>query len=112
MSSPTLSAGLQQLYNRGLLPSNVSTSVLNSASPAQLNKLVSSSLASQEAGTLLGFGSSSADSAYLSSTATDSLTQAVDNALSNPGNAAAAEFLPQSSTTANPTTSGLINLLA
>ena len=111
MSSPILSAGLQQLYNRGLLPSNVSTSVLNSASPTQLNKLVSSSLATQEAGTLLGFGSSSTDNAYLSSTATDSLTQAVDNALSNPGNAAVAEFLPSSSAS-NPTTSGLINLLA
>lgn len=115
MSTPALSAGLQQLYNNGLLPSNVSTTVLNSASPSQLNKLVSSSLAMQEASALLGSGSSFTDTANLSSTAVDSLTQAVDNSLTANGDAAVAKFLPQTSATANTSnslSSGLINLLA
>jgi hypothetical protein len=116
LSTPALSAGIQQLYNKGLLPSNVSTSVLSGASPSQLNKLVSSSLALQETSTLFGSGSSSSDTADLSSTATDSLTQAVDNALTANGEAAAAQFLPQSSSAASNNTgsnsSGLINLLA
>jgi hypothetical protein len=115
MSSPILSAGLQQLYNNGLLPSNLSTSVLNGATPIQLNSLVKSTLASQEASTLFGSGSSSTDTANLSSTAVDSLTQAVDNSLSASGDSAAAKYLPNSSAspdTSAATSGSLINLLA
>jgi hypothetical protein len=106
MSSPgitTLSAGVQQLYNRGILPSNVGTSTLKNASTSQLNQLASTSVANQEIGTLLGFNNdtatlSSAANNYLSNS-NDPLTSAVNESLLAPGTAAADKFLPQNSTT-------------
>jgi hypothetical protein len=117
MSSPsvnTLSAGVQQLYNQGLLPSSLSTTALNHSSASQLNQLASNSISTQETATLLGLNS---DSSSLSSTATNSLLQeinptttssstttdpltaAVDSSILAAGTAAADKFLPQSSTT-------------
>jgi hypothetical protein len=121
MSSSTsaLSAGLQPLYNEGLLPSSLQTATLNGASSGQLNQLANTSSALQEVGTLLGFGTSSTDSATLSptaadtlsnsstSTSTDPLTAAVDNALTYKINAAVDQFAPPSSVT----TGSQINLL-
>jgi len=118
-SSPTaaLSSGVQQLYNDGLLPSSLNASTLNKASATQLNTIVGSGLALQQVSVLLGGGSSSSDSASLSSTATnallqeinpsstststttDPLTAAVDNALTASLNAAVNKFEPSSSTT-------------
>jgi hypothetical protein len=99
----TLSAGVQQLYEQGILPSNVSTSTLKNSSASQLNQLANTSIANQEIGTLLGFGS---DSSSLSSTAanslssaTDALTTAVNDSILAQGTAAAKQFLPQESTT-------------
>jgi hypothetical protein len=128
-SSPTssLSAGVQQLYNDGLLPSNLSTSTLKNASAGQLNKIAASSIASQEVNVLLGGGSSVSDTASLSSTATnallqeinpssttgssttDALTAAVNNALTSSLNAAVKKF---AAPTSNTTTGSQINLLA
>ena len=115
MSSPvsSLSAGVQTLYNKGLLPSNVNTSVLSGSTPTQLNQLVGSSVELQEVGTLLGTSSSSSsssstDSATLSSTATDALTEAVNNELTANLTAAANKFLPQSTSSSG----SQINLLA
>jgi hypothetical protein len=122
-------SGIQQLSNNGLLPSSLSQTVLNGASSRQLNQLAGSSVALQQAGSLLGFttSSSSGDSVTLSSTAsnallqeinpsttktasssTDPLTQAVNNELTSRLNAAVSKFLPQSSAT----TGSQINLLA
>ena len=99
----TLSAGVQQLYNQGILPSNVGTSTLKNASATQLNQLATTSVASQEIGTLLGYNNdsatlSSAANSYLSSS-TDPLTAAVNESLLSAGTAAADKFLPQNSTT-------------
>jgi hypothetical protein len=121
MSSPTtspLSAGVQQLYNDGLLPSSLNASTLNGTSAGELNSIASSSLALQQAGEILGFGSSARDTASLSSTATnallqeinpsptsstsastDPLTAAVDNALTSTINAAVNQFAPPIPTT-------------
>src|ERR1700722_17630307 len=79
-TTPTssLSAGVQQLYNDGLLPSGASASTLKGASASQLNKMAASSIALQEEGTLLGTGSSSSDTASLSSTATNALLQEIN----------------------------------
>lgn len=121
-SASPLSAGAQQLYNNGLLPSSLNSSVLNSASAGQLNQLANSSVALQEIGTLFGLASPT-DSATLSSTAsnallqeinptstdtlgTDPLTQAVNHQLTSSLDAAVRKFLPQESAT-----SGRINLL-
>jgi hypothetical protein len=118
MSSSTtsaLSAGVQQLYNAGLLPSHVSDSTLNRASSSQINKMTGSAIALQEVGELFGIGGSSAtDSVSLSSTASassgaDPLTAAVDHALTSQINAAVNQFAPSTSA---PTTGSLINLLA
>ena len=116
MSSPsinTLSAGVQQLYNQGLLPSSLSTTALNNSSAGQLNQLANTTIATQETATLLGLNS---DTSSLSSTATnallqeinptttsssnttDPLTAAVDSSILAAGTAAADKFLPQSST--------------
>jgi hypothetical protein len=116
--SPTssLSAGVQQVLNAGLLPANLNASTLNGASAAQLNQLAKSATALQQVGTLLGFGTASTDSATLSSAAnnallqeinppatsaasstTDPLTAAVDNALTYTSNAAVNQFAPASS---------------
>jgi len=120
-------SGIQQLSNAGLLPSSVSQSVLNQASPTQLNQMVGSGVALQEVNTLFGLGTSSTDSATLSptanaliqeinptattsagSTSSDPLTQAVSNELTSSLNAAVNQFLPQ-----NTSTNGSnINLLA
>jgi hypothetical protein len=128
MSSTTttaLSAGAQQLYNHGLLPSSLPNSVLNSSSSSELSKLADSSVALQETAALFGF-SSNVDSADLSSTAsnallqeinptssstssaTDPLTQAVNNELTSSLNAAVSKYLPQGGTTSG----SQINLLA
>ncbi len=117
-SASSLSAGVQQLCNDGLLPSSLASSTLNGASASQLNKIASSTIAGQEVSALLGTGSSStSDSASLSSAATnallqeinpssannssttDPLTAAVDNALTSNINAAVNQFDPSSSTT-------------
>ena len=74
-STSPLSAGVQQIYNAGLLPSGLSNSTLNGASASQLNSLVGSEIASQQISTLLGTGT---DSASLSSTATNSLLQEIN----------------------------------
>ena len=120
-------SGIQQLSNAGLLPSSLSRSVLNLASPTQLNQMVGSGVALQEVNTLFGLGTSSTDSATLSptanaliqeinptattsagSTSSDPLTQAVSNELTSSLNAAVNQFLPQ-----NTSTNGSnINLLA
>jgi hypothetical protein len=123
-SSVTLSAGLQQVYNSGLLPSGLNTSILKSSSASQLNQLASTAVSLQQIGVLLGYGSSSSDSATLSSaannslalegdlqsttsaTGTDPLTVAVNNALTSSLNAAADKFLPQ-----NNSAGSSINLL-
>jgi hypothetical protein len=118
-------SGIQQLSNAGLLPSSVNQSVLNQASPTQLNQMVGSGVALQEVNTLFGLGTSSTDSTSLSPTAsaliqeinptattstssTNPLTQAVSNELTSSLNAAVNQFLPQ-----NTSTNGSnINLLA
>jgi hypothetical protein len=111
-----LSAGVQQLYNAGLLPSGVSNTVLNQASSSQLTQMADSSISVQEVNSLLGLGSSSTDSSSLSPTASaliqeinpsattssttssaDPLTQAVNNQLTSTLNSAVSQFLPQSS---------------
>ncbi len=114
-STSPLSAGVQQIYNAGLLPSSLSTSTLKGASASQLNKIASSTIASQEVSALLGGGG---DSASLSSTATnallqeinpsstgsssssttDPLTAAVENALTSSLNAAVKKFDAPSTT--------------
>jgi hypothetical protein len=124
-STAALSAGVQQLYNDGLLPSSLNASTLNGTSSAQLNKMASSSIELQQINALFGTGTSS-DSSSLSSTATnallqeinpspttstsstlDPLTAAVDNALTSNINAAVNQFAPSSSTA----TGSNINLL-
>jgi hypothetical protein len=120
----TLSAGIQKLYSSGLLPSNLNTNVLSSSTPDQISQLANAAVSSQQTAVLLGYGS--ADSVTLSSAANNSLlqqtdplfqaslasssdllTEALDNALTANGNAAAEKFLPQS----NPIGTS-INLLA
>lgn len=120
-------SGIQQLSNAGLLPSSLSQSVLNQASPTQLNQMVGSGVALQEINTLFGLGSTSTDSATLSptasaliqeinptattsttSTSTNPLTAAVDNELTSSLNAAVSKFLPQNTST----NGSQINLLA
>jgi len=112
-----LSAGVQQLYNAGLLPSSLSSSTLNGASASQLNRIANSTIAGEEVSALLG---GAGDSANLSSTATnallqainpsstsstsstfDLLTAAVDNALTSSLNAAVSKFASP-----NPTQTG------
>ncbi len=119
-----LSAGIQQLYSSGLLPSNLNTNVLSGSTPGQIGQLANAAVASQQAAVLLGYGTS--DSASLSSAANNALlqqtdplfqasvasansalTEAVDNALTANSNAAAEKFLPQSNSTGTE-----INLLA
>jgi hypothetical protein len=111
MSSPnvsSLSAGVQQLYNQGLLSNGLSTGALQSATTGQLNQLATSSIAGQETATLLGLNS---DTSALSSTATnyltastaantttDALTAAVDASILAPGTTAANQYLPQAVT--------------
>ena len=110
-TTTTLSAGVQQIYNAGLLPSSLSTSTLGGATSGQLNKIVASTIASEQVSALWGMGSNS-DTAGLSSTAenallqeinptstssassstTDPLTAAVDNALTSSLNAAVNKF--------------------
>ena len=103
-----LSAGVQQLYKSGLLPTALKTVNLTAR---QLNALASSSISSQEVSQL--FGSGISDSVSLSSAATNALLQeinpsasatvaggdplslAVSAALTSSVNAAAAKFLPQ-----------------
>jgi hypothetical protein len=116
-STSPLSAGVQQLYNQGVLPSGVSTTTLSKASTSQLNQLARLTVANQETSILFG-SSSYADSSALSTTATnnallqeinpissfssstsDPLTTAVDNALLSQGNTAASHFLPPPTTT-------------
>jgi hypothetical protein len=107
-ANPLSSAGTQQLYNQGLLPTSLSNSVLNNASSSDLSQLANTSIALQQTGTLLGFTpTTSTDSVALSSAATDPLTQAVTNALTSNLNQAVAQFLPQESTTGSQ-----INLVA
>jgi len=115
-----LSSGVQQLYNDGLLPSSLNASTLNNASASQLNKIVGSTLALQQVNALFGTGTTSSDSASLSSTATnallqeinpsttttstiDPLTAAVDNALTSSINAAVSKFEPSSTSTTGST---------
>lgn len=117
-STGSLSAGVQQLYNDGLLPSSLAASTLNGASAEQLSKIAGSTIAGQEVTALLGASTSNTDSASLSSTATnallqkinptsntsssattDSLTAAVDNALTSSLNAAVSKFASPTSTT-------------
>ena len=123
-SVSALPEGAQQLFDRGLLPSSLNSSVLNEASASQLNQLAGSSIALQEIGTLFGIGNASTDSATLSSAASnallreinpssssdasgmDVLNEAVANQLSSKLNEAVNKFLP-----AAPSTSGQINLL-
>ena len=104
-----LSAGVQQLYDRGFLPSGVSTNTIKSSSATQLNELAATTVASQEAAVLLGSGNLSTDSASLSTTAqsaADALTTAVNNQLTANLNAAVSQFLPKSGSIA-----GSINVL-
>jgi hypothetical protein len=110
-----LSAGVQQLYNQGLLPSNLSPATLSKFSVNQINQLAKLSVANQDISALFQTAS---DSSALSTTATsnallqeinpistsnantpDPLTTAVTNALLANGNAAASKFLPPVSTT-------------
>jgi len=108
ISVSPLSAGTQQLYNQGLIPTNLPNSVLNNASSGDLSQLASTSIALEQSATLLGITpTSNTDSVALSSAATDPLTQAVTNALTTNLNAAVSKFLPQESTTGSQ-----INLLA
>jgi hypothetical protein len=119
-STGVLASGVQQLYNDGLLPASLNASTLNKASASQLNKIVSSTLSLQQVSTLLGTGIAPSDSASLSSTATnallqeinpssttssttDPLTAAVDNALTSSLNAAVNKFEPASSNTTGST---------
>ena len=115
-STSALSAGVQQLYNDGLIPSSLSTSTTQGASANQLNQIAGLTIASQESAALFGTGS---DSASLSSTATnallqeinptntssttssttDPLTAAVNSALTAKLNAAVNQFEPSASTT-------------
>jgi hypothetical protein len=122
-TTTALSAGAQQLYDHGLLPSSVPNSVLNTSSSSELSKLADSSVALQETAALFGFSS---DSASLSSTAsnallqeinptssssssaTDPLNQAVNNELTSSLDAAVSKYLPQGGTTSG----SQINLLA
>jgi hypothetical protein len=94
-----LSAGTQQLYDKGLIPTSLPNSVLNNASSGALSRLANTSIALQQTATLLGITpTANTDSVALSSATTDSLTQAVTNALTSNLNQAAAQFLPQEST--------------
>lgn len=119
-STGVLASGVQQLYNDGLLPASLNASTLNKASASQLNKIVGSTLSLQQVSTLLGTGSAPSDSASLSSTATnallqeinpssttssttDPLTAAVDNALTSSLTAAVNKFEPASSNTTGST---------
>ncbi len=109
-STSSLSAGVQDLYNQGFLPSSASSGLLQGASSSQISQLANSSIASQEVDAMFGLTS---DTSSLSTTAlgtltTDPLTAAVDNSILAPGTAAANQFLPQSSTT----TGSTINVLA
>lgn len=116
-----LSAGVQQLYDRGLLPVSLNNSILNGASSGELSQLANSAINSQENAAFFGYGS---DNATLSSTASnallqeinpsstpttgpDPLTQAVNNALTSNLDAAVSKFLPQSSSNST----GQINVL-
>ena len=118
-NTSSLAAGVQQLYNDGLLPSSLNISTLNSASTGQLNSIAGSTIALQELGVILGSSSSSStDSVSLSSAAsvallqestssgssTDLLTAAVNNALTSRLDAAVDKFSPSSS-------GGTVNLL-
>jgi hypothetical protein len=119
----SLSAGVQQLYNQGLLPSSLSTAAISKFTPNQINQLARLSVASQDINALFQTAS---DSTSLSTVATsnaliqeinplsnsnantpDPLTTAVDNALLTPGNNAASSFLPPTTTT----TGSKINVL-
>ncbi len=62
-----LSAGLQALYNSGLLPSNLTQADLQNASPAQLTQLSITNAEAQASAALFGgSGSTSGDSVALS----------------------------------------------
>src|SRR5271167_5054284 len=66
-SPSSLSAGLQALYNDGLLPSNLTPAELQNASPAQLTQLSVSNAEAEASATLFGgSGSASGDSVALS----------------------------------------------
>ena len=109
-----LPSGIQQLYDSGLLPSNLSQSTLSSASGSQLNQIANANTALQQIDALLG-NTSSSDSVFLSpdalnslllpgnssqdsNTSADFFTQAVNNALTNNINSAVNTFLPPSTT--------------
>jgi hypothetical protein len=108
LSVSPLSAGTQQLYTQGLLPTTLPNSVLNNASSGDLSQLASTSIALEQTATLLGITpATTTDSVALSSAATDPLTQAITNALTSNLNTAVAQFLPPEATTGSQ-----INLLA
>jgi hypothetical protein len=66
-SPSSLSAGLQALYNDGLLPSNLTTAELQNASPAQLTQLSISNLEAEASAAMFGASESfSEDSVGLS----------------------------------------------
>ena len=102
----SLSAGIQQLYNKGFLSGGLSAGVIKNASSQQLAQLANSSTAGQEAATLLGVKSDSsslseAANSFLStngSTTNDPLASAVEKAILAPGTAAASRYLPQAKT--------------
>ena len=76
-----LSAGLQALYNNGLLPSNLNPAELQNASPAQLTQLSISNAEAEASATLLGdSGSSSGDSVALSASVESMLLGAANPA--------------------------------
>lgn len=107
-----LSSGVQTLYDEGIFQSSVSQTTLSKASASQVNQLAASSAALQQVNALFGNGtqdnvslSSDATNALLqainppsaedsSSNASDYLTQAVSNALTNNINSAVNQFLP------------------
>jgi hypothetical protein len=104
-----LSAGVQELYDKGFFSSSVSTSTLKSLTATQLDQLATMNVATQEAAVLLGSGSSLTDSTSLSATAqsaADALTTAVSNQLTASVNAAVSQFVPK-----NSSSTGSIDLL-
>ncbi len=77
----SLSAGVQALYNAGLLPSNLTQSELQNASPAQLTQLSISNAEAQASSALFGdTGLAVGDSVALSPNAESMLLGAADPA--------------------------------
>jgi hypothetical protein len=76
-----LSAGLQALYNNGLLPSNLTTSELQNASPAQLTQLSISNAEAEASSALFGDSdSASGDTVALSANAESMLLGGANSA--------------------------------